>query len=101
MGLFLTLNFLNTENKVSNAGYHNITTMNKTENSSIFLKKSIHINPTRQEIVYAPESPMKLLLKKLKISNIVRINIVVFIKDKLKSRLLVLTKKHNVNKTKI
>ena len=38
VGLVLTLNFLNTENKVSKAGYHNITTMNKTENSVIFLK---------------------------------------------------------------
>ena len=83
VGLVLTLNFLNTENKVSKAGYHNITTTNKTENSAIFLKKSIHINPTTQEIVYAPESPMKLLFKLLKTNNTKRIRIVLFIKDKL------------------
>ena len=83
VGLVLILNFLNTENKVSKAGNHNITTMNKTENSDIFLKKSIHINPILHEIAYAPESPIKLLFKILKTNNIIRISNVVIIKDKL------------------
>ena len=48
--IIFKMNFLITENSVSNAGYHNNTTIKSTEKSSFVLKKSIAIYPIILEI---------------------------------------------------
>ena len=76
------INFLITENKVSKAGYHKTVTINKTEKFPIVWKKSIAIYPIIPATEYAPESPKKLLFKRLNTASTNRMRIILKIKDK-------------------